>query len=166
MRNVNPETTREHFFKLLHDFPNAMLVTRTAEGDLHSRPMAVAEVDDDGDMWLATDVHSEKISELTEDAHVSVSLQNDETFVAISGKAEVVRDPGKVQSFWDEAWRIWFPKGPEDPNLVLIRVKPAHGEYWDTSGISTAKFLYDSAKAYVTGTRPHYDPGEQAKIEL
>jgi general stress protein 26 len=158
----------KHFFDLLRTFNYAMLVTHSRQGELHARPMALAEAEDQGDLWLVTDVHSEKVEELAEDARVSVSMQAGDRYVALSGKAEVVRDPDRVHALWNEKWRTWFPKGVEDPALVLIRVKPMHGEYWDNEGVAKAKFLYHAARAYLTGHRPSVgkDPDLQGKVEL
>jgi hypothetical protein len=59
--------------------------------------------------------------------------------------------------------RAWFPKGTDDPQIALIRVHPAKGEYWDSPS-STLVHLYGYAKAVVTGESPK--PGDQAKVNL
>jgi general stress protein 26 len=162
------QSREKHFLDLLRTFNYAMLVTHSRHGDLHARPMALAEVEDNGDLWLVTDIHSEKVEELAEDARVSVSMQAGDRYVALSGKAEVVRDTDRVRALWNEKWRGWFPKGVEDPNLVLIRVKPMHGEYWDNEGLAKAKFLYHAARAYLTGHRAAEsdDADLRGKVEL
>ena len=160
------ETPREHFFSLLHHFKNGMLITHTPEAELHARPMTLAKVENDGDLWLVTDVHSAKVDELAEDAHVSFAMQDGDCYVALSGKAEIVRDAELVNALWNEAWRTWFPEGVDDPSLVLLKIKPVRGEYWDNQGLNKAKFIYHAAKAYLTGTTPEPDVDVQAKVEL
>ncbi len=48
---------------------------------------------------------------------------------------------------------MWFPKGPDDPDLVLLSVEPEIAEFWDVGGIKGLRYLFDAAKAYVTGDR-------------
>ncbi len=36
--------TQQHLYDLLKDFDTAMLVTQSADGHMHSRPMAIAEL--------------------------------------------------------------------------------------------------------------------------
>lgn len=155
-----------HFNTLLHTFKNAMLTTRSRHGDFHSRPMIMAEVAQDGAIWLITDIHSEKVEELAEDRRVSVSMQEGHRYVALTGAAEIVRDEDHVKKMWSEAWRVWFPQGPEDASLVLIKVSPQQGEYWDNEGMSRVKYLYETAKAYVTGTTPSLDKDIHSKVSL
>lgn len=156
----------QHFNTLLHTFKHAMLTTRSSHGDFHSRPMIMAEVAADGSIWLISDIHSEKVAELAEDCRVNVSMQEGQRWVAIAGKGEIVRDEDHVKKMWSEAWRVWFPQGPEDASLVLIKVMPQQGEYWDNEGMSRVKYLYETAKAYVTGTTPSLDKDIHSKVSM
>ena len=54
---------------------------------------------------------------------------------------------------WKEAWKIWFPIGKSDPNIALLKFTAHEGEYWDNAGMQGLKYVYDAAKAYVTGER-------------
>lgn len=55
---ATPENTHEHLYKLLKGFDTAMLVTQASNGDLHGRPMAIAELSEDGDTYFATSIDS------------------------------------------------------------------------------------------------------------
>lgn len=168
MKNTKPNdsATHEHFISLLREFKDGMFITHSRTGELHARPMELARLDDDGELWLITHVNSEKVEELGEDSRVSVTMQHGRRFVTISGHGEVVRDPSLVHSMWSEAWQVWFPDGPDDPTLVLINVKPHRGEYWDGEGASRVRYLYEAAKAYLTGERPQLTEEQQAKVNL
>ncbi len=48
-------------------------------------------------------------------------------FVVVSGRGEVVQNPEKAKELWSVTATAWFPGGPTDPNLGLIRVRPADG---------------------------------------
>src|SRR5262245_28734143 len=134
MKTINtPTENREHFVELLRKFHSAMLVTATGTGEMHARPMALAEVMEDGRVWFITASDSPKVHEIENDAHVSITAQDgDSCFVALSGRAELVHDVTRVKQLWREPFRAWFPGGPSDPTIELIAVTPERGEYWDS----------------------------------
>jgi len=153
---------------LLQDFSVAMLTTRTQTGELRSRPMAVAEVDAHGDIWLLTDRSSEKMEEISRDSHVNVTMQSSRKYVSVSGTAVADHDRDKISLLWKAAWTIWFPNGKEDPNLILIRIQGRTGEYWDMSGTSGITYLIEAGSAYLAGKRPHVadDSKLHGKVKL
>ena len=154
--------------ELLSDFNSAMLVTRTAAGELRSRPMAVADVEPSGCLWFVTERHSGKLEEIAHDDHVNVAMQSKWKFVSISGRAVAVDDARKVAKVWNEAWRVWFPGGKDDPSLVLLKVQGDAGEYWDNSGVSGIKYLI-AGKAHLSGTKPREveeDPKVHGKVAM
>jgi general stress protein 26 len=157
-------TTSPHdkLHDLINDFSVAMLVTLTGSGGMHARPMALAEVEADGTLWFLTGRHSGKVMELAQDAHVAVTMQSTSKFVSVSGSAETVEDRDRVARLWRVEWEVWFPGGPKDPDLMLLRVKANAAEYWDNSGTSGLKYLFEAGKALLTGTRP--DVGEDPQI--
>jgi general stress protein 26 len=154
--------------ELVEEFGVAMLATRTAEGELRARPMALAEVEPDGTLWFLTDRRSGKIEELERDDHVVVTMQSKTQFVSLSGTAAPVEDRERVSRLWKLEWQVWFPGGKDDPNLVLLRVDGHAGEYRDNSGSSGIKYLFEAGKALLTGTRPQIDrdPKVHGKVAL
>ncbi len=158
--------TQEKLINLIQDFDNAMLVTKTADGALHSRPMAVAEATDDGELWFVSDRNSGKIADVTLDNDVAVNMQSSRKFVSLSGECRVVDDRGKIESLWQEAWKVWFPGGKSDPSIVLLKVEPTRGEYWDNSGTSGVKYLIKAGSAYLQGERASTDASINASVRL
>ncbi len=142
-----------HFFELLHEFDIATLVTRArSTGELHGRPMAVADVDGDGTLWFITNVDSPKVLEVRDDSRAMVSLQNDKQFVTMNGHLELVADRAKVDEIWREPYRVWF-ESEQDPELVLLKFTPFDGEYWDNAGAHGMKHAFEAAKAYLKGQK-------------
>jgi general stress protein 26 len=154
--------------ELLDEFGVGMLVTRTADGSLRARPMALAEAEPDGTLWFATDRHSGKMDELDRDGHVVVTMQSKTKFVSLSGTARAVDDRAKLSQLWKVEWKVWFPGGKDDPNITLLRVDGTAGEYWDNSGASGLKYLIEAGKALLSGERPSVDddPKVHAKVKL
>jgi general stress protein 26 len=120
-----------------------MLTTRDADGNLRSRPMALQETEVDGDLWFFTARHSPKMDEVHADDRVNVAVMNGEAYISISGRAKEVEDRKKAEELWNPAYKVYFPKGFEDPELVLLKVSMDQAEYWDRpGGIVTTLITY------------------------
>ena len=157
---------QERLYDVIKDFDNALLVTSAPNGRSHARPMAVAEIREDGDIFFATSTGSPKIAEIAANPEVVVTFQGSAQFAAVAGRAEVVRDRNLIAHLWSEAWKVWFPEGKNDPTLCLIRVEGRDGEYWDNAGVQGIKHAFQQAKAYVQGRTPSKDEKQNAKVRL
>lgn len=157
---------QERLYDVIKDFDEALLVTSTPNGRCHARPMAVAEIREDGDIFFATSVDSPKIVEIAANPEVVVTFQGRAQFAAVAGRAEVIKDRDLIEQLWSEAWKVWFPKGMSDPSLCLIRVDGRAGEYWDNAGMQGIKHAFQQAKAYVQGRTPLKDEKQNAKVRL
>ena len=73
----------------------------------------------------------------------------------------IVHEPSRVRQLWREPFRTWFPGGPDDPDLRLLVVEPRLAEYWDNRGANGLEYMFEAAKAYVSGIRPEVDEGDQ-----
>jgi general stress protein 26 len=155
-----------HLRDLLEGYDTAMLVTRTANGGVHARPMGVADINDAGDLYFATAAHSAKVREIEADSEVTLIFQGRLTFVSLSGTARVVKDQAMIDKLWSEAWRVWFPDGKTDSTLRLIKVDPAEAEYWDSSGLAGISYAFEAAKAFVKGETPRTTTEQHGKLAL
>lgn len=148
------------FIDILKSFDTAMLVTRRGH-ELRSRPMVIADRTGDGRVWFVTSVDSAKLDELTEYPDVNVAMQGGLKFLSISGAARATRDREKIEELWnEEAYGGWFPKGREDPSLVLLEIVPTYVEYWDRSGTEALTLMFAAAKSAVTGENADGPRGE------
>lgn len=159
---------RARLHKLMEGFDTAMLVTRQNDGGLHCRPLAIAEARGDGVMYFSTALDSSKVKELEHDPNVCVAMQDKRQFVSVTGRARIDRDRKLIDKLWSEAWKVWFPKGKDDPSLCILIVEPSEAQYWDIGGVEALKYVFEAARAYVTGTRPGSDADEHrnAKVRL
>lgn len=148
---TDPADQRAHLLELLKEFHTGVLTTTGLDGGLHARPLAVAQANDDGTLWFSTHAVSAKVEEIAKRQRVGVTFQSKTVYLAFSGEAEVVNDREKIKELWAESWRIWYPDGPTDPNIALLKIELERGEYWDMNGVSGIKFLFQAAKAYVSG---------------
>lgn len=150
--------------RLLKGMPVGMLTTHTG-GFAHSRPMRVNGMDESGWLWFVTDRSSRKAWELGQNPQATISFQSakGDRYVSVQGTAVVVRDNVKLKELWDPKMRAWFPKGRQDPDLVLVAVRVDSAEYWlvprrRLAGIASA------AKAMITGRRQ--PAGHHGVLEL
>ena len=152
----------EKFHTLLCGFDTAMLVTHSDDGELRARPMAIAQVDDNCRVWFLTKEETGKVHEIEADRRVNVSCQRErDLFLSLTGRGHLDRDREKLNELWRDTYKVWFPDGKDDPELVLLAVEPEEGEYWDQQGMKKIQYLFQSAKALATGTEPKVEEGEQ-----
>jgi len=149
--------------ELVSKFRIAMLTTVSPDGALTSRPMAVQEAEFDGDLWFFAPRDSDQVRHLNADPTIGVALSSSDTWVSISGTAELVEDRAKARELWNSAVEAWFPNGPDDPEVVLLKVHADGAEYWDSPG-SKVMTVLSYAKSKLTGNRP--DVGENEKVDL
>lgn len=148
--------------ELLGEFENAVLVTHGDQFPFHARPMAIARVERNCDLWFFTGRSSIKVREIENDQHVLILCQDEmRRYVALHAAAKLIFDRAKAAELWKESYQAWFPKGVNDPDVVLIRAQAEHAEYWDNQGFKSVRYLFETAKAYVRGTRPYVQEPEQ-----
>jgi general stress protein 26 len=148
---------------LASDIRVGMLTTIDDIGRLISRPMAQQEVGFDGDLWFFAERDSRKVAHIVARPEVSVTLTSKDTWISIYGTAELVDDRAKARELWNSWVEAWLPQGPDDPNVVLLKVTAMSAEYWDTPGGRIASVL-SFAKSKISGER--YDGGEHGTVDL
>lgn len=122
---------------VMKDIDICMMTTVGAYGHLHSRPMSNnREVEWDGDTWFFSYADSSQVKEIEREANVNLAytLPDDIVFVSVTGKAEIVRNDGKKKELWYDGLKRWFPDGPEDNKVVLIKVAGKRAYYWGKDG--------------------------------
>jgi general stress protein 26 len=166
---ATPQRRQDNLQKLremVKDIDFCMLTTVDENGDLHSRPMSVnGDIDPDGDLWFFTSASSHKVAEISKLPKVNVCFADPDNqhYVSISGKAQLVRDRNKIDELWRPEFKMWFPEGKDDPQVALLRVNLEQAEYWDSPS-STIGFVLNFVSSLVTGKEA--DHGENQKIEL
>ena len=143
----------DKLWEMMADIRVAMLTT-DAGGSLESRPMS-AFVDRDADLlWFITRADSEKTHEIAPGSPVNLAFADASanSFVSVSGTAEVVRDVQKQKDLWNAFAEAWMPEGPEAATTALIKVTPRHATLWDSPGKLVQ--LFEVARANLTQTPP------------
>jgi general stress protein 26 len=97
--------------------------------------MTTSAIDEDDILWFLSDTNTEKVSALQTERHVNVSFADPalQRYVSITGVCQLVRDYERAKSLWSPLHERWFPKGLDDPDLILLKVHVLEAEYWDSS---------------------------------
>jgi general stress protein 26 len=141
-----------------------MLTTQFA-GGLRARPLE-ARADRDADLiFFVTDVHSAKQDEIAAAPDVGLIFVDpkDKAYLSITGRACVMRDAAKTKVVWRNSDEVWWPGGPTDPHVCLMRIEPLTAELWDGPA-SAAVAAFEFAKARLTGEKPNL--GENRKVTV
>jgi len=147
---------------LIQEVPMCMLTSIDADGGLVSRPMVAQEVEFDGDLWFFSEGSAPKVANVTANPNVNVAFSGESMWLSLKGQADIVRNVAKKKALWSGGVAAWFTDGPEDDNIVLIRVHGESAEYWDSPG--KAVTAISMLKNRVTGSTP--DVGENKMVDL
>jgi general stress protein 26 len=162
------ESDRKKVWDLVKDIQFAMMVTQDADGSMHGRPMSAMQKEFEGTLWFMTRDQTLKVEALEANPKVMLSYADVDKhhYVSLTGTARIVHDKAKVKDLWSEAARVWFPNGPDDPQIALIGVEVTDAEYWDSAS-STMVYAYGYVKARLTGEPPSERAlGENRKVNF
>lgn len=120
--------------KLLAELDICAFATRSPEGELRGRPMSNnGDVEYDGDSWFFAREGSRKVTDIDADPQVNLGFIDtpNGTWANVEGEAEVVRDDTeRKRELWNDDLGRWFKDGPDDPEVVLIKVRARHIDAW------------------------------------
>ena len=158
-------TPVEQLNELIRDIRFAMLATVHSDGAVHACPMATQQIDVDGHLWLFTCTHTDKVDAIQENDNVCVAYADPDgqRYVSVSGRAQLLNNPEKKKELWNPLYKTWFPRGLEEPRLVLIRVQITDAEYWHAPEGRMVRLL-GFENAAITGEQ--YRPRGYREIEF
>ncbi|MGX6604211.1 pyridoxamine 5'-phosphate oxidase family protein [Micromonosporaceae bacterium Da 78-11] len=162
-------TEQEQRDKVKHLIAEAricMLTTMTEDGRHVSRPMALQDVEFDGDLWFFAYSDSDLVEQIGRHPQVNVAFSDTKqnNWVSVAGSASRVDDRAKAEELWNPLLKAWFPDGLETPTLTLVKVLTESAEYWEAAHSSKVVTLLGAVKAAVTGKTP--DAGENETVRL
>jgi general stress protein 26 len=154
---------RDRVWDLIEKVGVCMLTTCFA-GGLRARPLEARPDRKAGLIWFVTDLHSGKEHEIETDRDVGLVFidQRANAYLSITARAEVRRDHAKAAEIWKSTDNAWW-RGPDDPNVCVLRVTPLAAELWDDPA-SKAVAAFEFAKARLTGTEPNL--GQNRKVTV
>jgi general stress protein 26 len=161
---INERHIADRVWHVIESVGICMMTTRF-EGGLRARPLEARPDRNEKVIWFLTDRRGLKDDEI--EAHSDVCLvffcPKQKVYLSITGSAFVSQNPSQAEKLWNQEQQVWWPGGPADPNLLIIRFEPALAEMWDGPA-SSAVAAYEFVKARITGKKPNL--GEKKKITV
>ena len=129
----------EHIVEAMKNIDFVMLNTHTANGQIGARPMSNnRQVDFDGDSYYFTWEDCRMVDDIKSNPKVGLSLQGSPhpegmpgIFIAVEGKADIIRDKEEFKKHWTEELSRWFKDGVDTEGMVMLQVKANRVAYWD-----------------------------------
>jgi general stress protein 26 len=116
----------------------AILSTHAADGQIANRPMSNnGDVAYDGTSYYFTFEKARTVADIERDANVALGFTSEGgiftngLYVAVEGRAELIRDKAAFAAHWTFDLDKWFDKGVDTPGIVLIRVQAKRITYWE-----------------------------------
>jgi general stress protein 26 len=138
MSTTEPTTRLAELRGIVKELDVVMLATRTPDGRVRARPMAVQDPDELGgcDLWFITPIETGKVSDVERTHEVCVCARRPgaEGWISITATARTDTDRARIEALWKPAWAAWFPKGKSDPSIALLELTVEHAETWDHAG--------------------------------
>ncbi len=141
-----------------------MLTTRFASG-LRARPFEARPDRAAGVILFVSDVRGLKDDEIQRWPDVCFCMVNedDKAYLSITGRAAVLHDHALAAKIWKKSDEVWWPDGPEDRHICVLRIEPQTAELWDGPSSSIAA-AYEFSKARAIGQKPNL--GENRKVTV
>ena len=150
--------------ELIKDIRVAMLTTVSGDGSLHSRPMATQNTPFNGEIVFLTSENSGKVDEIKQDAEVNLCYSDAKSsYVTLSGRAAISNDRALINALYEPSYKAWFPEGPSDPTIRVLRIKIDQAEYWDAPSSAILRKVQVLARAASGGKTT---VGEHAHVTL
>jgi len=156
------DIARRRAVEIAQDARFCMLTSTAEDGALQARPMTPQQVADDLQAWFFISRSSDQAKDLAARPRVNMAFDGSSDWLSVAGSATLVDDRRLVQEMWNPVVEAWFPDGPQDPDVMLLRVDAESAEYWKAPGGRVASLL-SYVKAKATGEPMR---GESGTVDL
>lgn len=155
-QELSGDEGRRKIAELVKGIRIAMMTTLAGDGSIDARPMAVQDKPFDGTLWFLTRRSSDKVSELEQDRHVTLTFSepSDSKYITLKGRGTVTQDRGKIHELWNPMYKAWFPQGEDDPEITVLRVDVVEGFFWEASSSKILMYAKYLAAAVTHGAVP------------
>ena len=124
------ESLKEKAKALLQQCEVVTLTSINKEG--YPRPVPLSKIKTEGltTIWFATGNSSAKTKDFRSNPKAGICFYKEGNSVAMTGEVEVVSDTGTKKELWQDWFIHHFPKGPEDPEYILLKFRENHATIW------------------------------------
>ena len=91
-----------------------------------------AGLDNKFDIYISTNTSASKIKHIKNNPKICVYYCDPISFkgVMFGGEVEIIDDMNIKSKIWLDWWIRYYPKGLEDPDYALLRLKPKNAEFY------------------------------------
>ncbi|MGL4196577.1 MAG: pyridoxamine 5'-phosphate oxidase family protein [Allorhizobium sp.] len=116
--------------------------------DLLMRPMAPQADRSTHTIWFYTRTDTDLVKALRAGSRGQFCIigKNHDYHASLTGSLSVVKDPAKIDEYWNSVVAAWYEGGKSDPLLTMLALSLDEGEIWASTG-SAIKFGWEIAKA-------------------
>ncbi|MGD9906056.1 MAG: pyridoxamine 5'-phosphate oxidase family protein [Vicinamibacterales bacterium] len=84
--------------------------------------------------WLLADARTAVAWEADRQHAVTLSFhsRDEHVYLRVEGEAQPVTDGDLAHDLWRHSFRRWFPGGPADPRLLLVRFTATSADYYES----------------------------------
>ena len=107
----------------------------------------MVHIEDDMNLYFTTSNSSRKIAQILSNPNCHITLAGNPKdfstpYIQVAGKAEILKDMKTKKKFWNDYLGKMFI-GVEDPDYVVVKVKPEFFEIWGMGGMSPKPEIYN-----------------------
>src|SRR5689334_9948533 len=97
------------FRELVSEVNVCMFTTIDEEGNVVSRPMSTASIDDEGNVWFFTNEFSEKVQEVSKDNIVNLIYAHPvkSIYLSVKGHSSLIIDRKQMEALWHSSMKNW-----------------------------------------------------------
>ena len=114
---------------------NCFLITVGDDGQAQARLMAPFDPEPSMTVWLATNRSTRKVGQIRKNPRVTLAYHDAAGvgYVTLLGRARLVQSIAERKLHWKDEWRAFYPRGPDDPDYLLIEFTPSRIEVMSIS---------------------------------
>lgn len=165
IKNLNQEDAIKKLKELAESARTCIFCTELTKMPISARPMALKEVDTEGNLWFISSAASMKNEDIQKSNNVQLFFSNSgaSEYLSIYGFAKIYTDRHTIEEKWTAMANAWF-NGKNDPNVTIIKVTPQDSKYWDTENGKVITLMKMAASA-ITGNE-HDEGGIEGKLNV
>ncbi|RFM28619.1 pyridoxamine 5'-phosphate oxidase family protein [Deminuibacter soli] len=131
---LNSTNTREETAKSLTKFKKLVLQSRvcmlcgvTLSGEIVTKPLYTASVDEAGDLYFYFNEDAQGLDAINWNNNISLIYSNSgrRTHLEVTGKSVMIMDRQKTRDLWSPLLHAYFPKGSHSMKLMKVHVTRA-----------------------------------------
>jgi general stress protein 26 len=145
--------------------PFCFAITVGESGEASARIVQPGKLRDDWSVGFMTERYCRKVVEMERAGRLTLAYQYDpeKAYVTLAGRPVITDDVALKRAVWSPDSDKWHRGGPEDPNVVIVRLVTDRIELWSSGrdvmpepkGLSAAVLVHDGAgwRYYTTSQR-------------